>query len=229
MVHFLNVLAFLLTVETASVLSVPVSVPDSDGAVVPVSEGRVVPRSNGSDLGQGHTSVILPRGPTVKPSAADKPYNDGAVRLQEVEIKQMKQFLQSDCKIDDHESSFLFEDLETSGGTRKDLAIIQLISAVEKCNDQLSPAQKHQLPDAARALLESSSQFQAAPARSKSKTLSAPLMKTGRVPVNPGKKSGALYQGKTAPYRKPGFVRKVVNPIKGLPAEDDNLPFALEL
>ncbi|KAJ3968546.1 hypothetical protein EV361DRAFT_412041 [Lentinula raphanica] len=175
MVHFLNVLAFLLTVETASVLSVPVSVPDSDGAVVPVSEGRVVPRSNGSDLGQGHTSVILPR------AASEEPYNDGAVRLQEEEIEQMKQFLQSDCKIDDHESSFLFKDLETSGGTRKDLAIIQLISAVEKCNDQLSPAQRHQLPDAARALLESNSQFQAAPAKVKSNTLSAPLLKTGRV------------------------------------------------
>ncbi|KAJ3776864.1 hypothetical protein FB446DRAFT_719930 [Lentinula raphanica] len=221
MVHFLNVLAFLLTVETASVLSVPVSVPDSDGAVVPVSEGRVVPRSNGSDLGQGHTSVILPRGPTVKPSAADKPYNDGAVRLQEVEIKQMKQFLQSDCKIDDHESSFLFEDLQTSGGTRKDLAIIQLISAVEKCNDQLSPAQRHQLPDAARALLESNSQFEAAPAKAKFKALSAPLLKTGRVVGKPRKKSGAL-------YRRPKVGRTTVHKT-GLSAEDDNLPFAFEL
>ncbi|KAJ3841281.1 hypothetical protein F5878DRAFT_610640 [Lentinula raphanica] len=221
MVHFLNVLAFLLTVETASVLSVPVSVPDSDGAVVPVSEGRVVPRSNGSDLGQGHTSVILPR------AASEEPYNDGAVRLQEEEIEQMKQFLQSDCKIDDHESSFLFEDLQTSGGTRKDLAIIQLISAVEKCNDQLSPAQRHQLPDAARALLESNSQFQAAPAKVKSNTLSAPLLKTGRVVVNPGKKSGALYQ-KTVPYRKSKFGRKAVTPKKELPKDYEDDIFAFD-
>ncbi|KAJ3836177.1 hypothetical protein F5878DRAFT_625834 [Lentinula raphanica] len=147
MVHLINVLTILLTVET-SVLSVPVSVSEPDGAVVSVSEGRVVPRSNS----------IVPQGPA-KPSVADEPYNIGAVRLKEEEIDQMKQFLeqhQSDCNIDNHESlPTLLKDLETSKGPGKEFAIIRLISAVIYCNARLPPtAQKYQLPDAALALIE---------------------------------------------------------------------------
>ncbi|KAJ3973655.1 hypothetical protein EV361DRAFT_42827 [Lentinula raphanica] len=138
MVHFINVLTILLTVET-SVRSVPVPVSESDGAVVSVSEGRVVPRSN---------SIV----PQVKPSAADEPYNNGAVRLKEEEIDQMKQFLeqhQSDCSIDDYESlPALLQDLETSKGPGKQFAIIRLIKAAKYCNARLpSIVQKHQLPD----------------------------------------------------------------------------------
>ncbi|KAJ3829424.1 hypothetical protein F5880DRAFT_1523390 [Lentinula raphanica] len=148
MVHLINVLTILLTVET-SVRSVPVPVSESDGAVVSVSEGRVVPRSNS----------IVPQGPA-KPSVADEPYNNGAVRLKEEEIDQMKQFLeqhQSDCNIDNHESlPTLLKDLETSKGPGKEFAIIRLISAVIYCNARLRPptAQKYQLPDAALALIE---------------------------------------------------------------------------
>ncbi|KAJ3767290.1 hypothetical protein FB446DRAFT_793329 [Lentinula raphanica] len=62
MVHLINVLTILLTVET-SVLSVPVSVSESDGAVVSVSEGRLVPRSN-SIVPQGDylPTILLPLG-----------------------------------------------------------------------------------------------------------------------------------------------------------------------
>ncbi|KAJ3973656.1 hypothetical protein EV361DRAFT_947719 [Lentinula raphanica] len=144
-------LTVLLTAtRIASVLSVPVSVPNT--VTISRIEARIGPQTtvmgdppSYSAKGRITISEVVASAQAQTQAAepvGEQPYNANAVRPSKDQIQEMKEFLQNSgvkCGIEQHQLSSLFVELENP---RNPYAVINLIHLVQQCDQVLAKDQK---------------------------------------------------------------------------------------
>ncbi|KAJ3712377.1 hypothetical protein C8R42DRAFT_686731 [Lentinula raphanica] len=146
-------LTVLLTATSiASVLSVPVSVPNT--VTISRIEARIGPQTTvmgdpPSYSAKGRISEVVAPAQAQTQAAepvGEQPYNANAVRLSKDQIQEMKEFLQNSgvkCGIEQHQLSSLFVELENP---RNPYAVINLIHLVHQCDNVLPKHERYGVP-----------------------------------------------------------------------------------
>ncbi|KAJ3832675.1 hypothetical protein F5878DRAFT_729232 [Lentinula raphanica] len=146
-------LTVLLTATSiASVLSVPVSVPNT--VTISRIEARIGPQTTvmgdpPSYSAKGRISEVVTLAQAQTQAAepvGEQPYNANAVRPSKDQIQGMKEFLENSgvkCRIEQHQLSSLFVELENP---RNPYAVINLIHLVQQCDNVLPKHERYGVP-----------------------------------------------------------------------------------